>query len=172
MQDAQQHETRMATGYDVHKFSTAPGPIMIGGVALDHEFGFEAHSDGDVALHALTDALYGLIADGDIGSHFPPTDPQWQDKDSAFFLTEALTALTKNGGQLRFVDLTIIAEWPKIGPYRAAISTRIAAILGLPVTRVSVKATTSEGLGFTGRREGIAVQAAATAVFSLGENHA
>ena len=163
-------ETRMATGYDVHKFNDAPGPIMLGGIALDHDRGFDAHSDGDVALHALTDAIYGLIADGDIGKHFPPSDDQWKGKDSAFFLTESIKALKGEGGSLRFVDLTIIAEDPKITPHRDAMRTRIAELLGLPVSRVSVKATTSEGLGFTGRREGIAVQSAVTATFPTLEN--
>ena len=163
-------ETRMATGYDVHKFNDAPGPIMLGGIALDHDRGFDAHSDGDVALHALTDAIYGLIADGDIGKHFPPSDNQWKGKDSAFFLTESIKALKGEGGSLRFVDLTIIAEDPKITPHRDAMRTRIAGLLGLPVSRVSVKATTSEGLGFTGRREGIAVQSAVTATFPTLEN--
>ncbi len=165
-------EFRMATGYDVHKFTAAPGPIMLGGVALDHEFGFDAHSDGDVALHALTDAIYGLIADGDIGSHFPPSDDTWKGKDSAFFLTQAHHALKEQNATLSFVDLTIIAELPKIGPHRDAIRTRIAGLLDLPINRVSVKATTSEGLGFTGRREGIAVQAAATARFAMGNEDA
>jgi 2-C-methyl-D-erythritol 4-phosphate cytidylyltransferase/2-C-methyl-D-erythritol 2,4-cyclodiphosphate synthase len=159
-------ETRMATGIDVHRFSTSPGPIMLGGVALDHEFGFDAHSDGDVALHALTDAIYGLTADGDIGSHFPPSDAQWKDKDSAFFLKASLSALKKEGGKLCFVDLTIIAETPQIAPHRDTIRAKLSDLLKLELNRISVKATTSEGLGFTGRREGIAVQAAATAVFS------
>ena len=163
-------ETRMATGYDVHRFNDEPGPIMLGGVALEHDRGFDAHSDGDVALHALTDAIYGVFADGDIGHHFPPSDDQWKGKDSAFFLTQALDSLIAAEGQLTFVDLTIIAEAPKIGPHRDAIRTRIAELLNLPMQRVSVKATTSEGLGFTGRREGIAVQSAVTATFPIRDN--
>ena len=159
-------ETRMAIGFDVHKFSSTPGPVIIGGVALDHEYGFDAHSDGDVALHALTDAIYGLMADGDIGDHFPPNDDQWKGKESTFFLNESYNALKSNGGIISFVDLTIIAEKPKIAPHREAIKSRIASLLGLSPTRVSVKATTTEGLGFTGRGEGIAVQAAVTAIFT------
>ena len=155
-------ETRMATGFDVHRFSDAPGPIMLGGIAIDHDRGFDAHSDGDVALHALTDAIYGTMADGDIGAHFPPSDDQWKDKDSAYFLTAAVDQLTKQGGVLRFADLTIIAEYPKITPHRDAIRHRIADLLQIDISRVSVKATTTERLGFTGRREGIAVQAAVT----------
>lgn len=163
-------ETRMATGYDVHRFNDSSGPIMLGGIELEHDRGFDAHSDGDVALHALTDAIYGLIADGDIGKHFPPSDDQWKGKDSALFLTESLNALKVKEGTLRFVDLTIIAEAPKITPYRDVMRTRIAELLDLPVSRVSVKATTSEGLGFTGRREGIAVQSAVTATFPVLES--
>lgn len=155
-------ETRLATGFDVHRFSDAPGPIMLGGVALEHDRGFDAHSDGDVALHALTDAIYGTMADGDIGSHFPPSDNQWKDKDSAFFLIAAAEQLAQHGGTIRFVDLTIIAETPKITPHRDAIRHRLADLLKISISRVSVKATTTESLGFTGRREGIAVQAAVT----------
>ena len=164
--DAAMVETRTATGFDVHRFSTAPGPIRLGGIDIDHDNGFDAHSDGDVALHALTDAIYGLDADGDIGAHFPPTDDAWKGKDSAFFLKAACDRLRDGGGCLSFCDITIIAERPKITPHRDAIRQAIAAITNLDITRVSVKATTSEGLGFTGRGEGIAVQAAATAQFS------
>lgn len=160
-------ETRMASGYDVHKFSDAPGPIMLGGLAIDHDRGFEAHSDGDVVLHALTDAIYGSMADGDIGQHFPPSDNQWKDKDSAFFLDAAAQQLSGMGGAITFVDITIIAEEPKITPHRPAMRARIAQLLNLSIERVSVKATTSEGLGFTGRREGIAVQAAVTTLIPM-----
>lgn len=159
-------ETRMATGFDVHKFSSEPGPIVIGGISIPHEFSFDAHSDGDVALHAITDAIYGLIADGDIGSHFPPSDNQWKDKDSSVFLLEAQRSLLSKNGKISFVDLTIIAEEPKIGPHRDKMRKRIAELLELDISRVSVKATTSEGLGFTGRKEGIAAQAAITAQFT------
>ena len=163
--DAAMVETRTATGFDVHRFSTAPGPIRLGGIDIDHDNCFDAHSDGDVALHALTDAIYGLVADGDIGAHFPPSDEAWKGKDSAFFLKAACERLHQGGGCLSFCDITIIAERPKITPHRDAIRQAIAAMTNLDITRVSVKATTSEGLGFTGRGEGIAVQAAATAQF-------
>lgn len=162
----QNFETRMSTGYDVHKFSTNSGPLILGGILIPYEFSFEAHSDGDVALHSLTDAIFGLIADGDIGSHFPPTDETWKNSNSAFFLRKANEALNEQSGHLTFVDLTIIAEEPKIGPYRDEIRSSIAKILEIDVSRVSIKATTSEGLGFIGKKEGIAVQAAATAQFS------
>lgn len=165
-------EVRMATGYDVHKFSDAPGPIMLGGIAIDHDRGFEAHSDGDVVLHALTDAIYGTMADGDIGQHFPPSDDQWKDKDSAFFLAAAARQLSAMGGVITFADITIIAEEPKITPHRPAMRARIAQLLNLPMERVSVKATTSEGLGFTGRREGIAVQAAVTSQLPISSTEA
>ena len=131
-------ETRIATGFDVHRFSDAPGPIMLGGVALDHDRGFDAHSDGDVTLHALTDAIYGTMADGDIGSHFPPSDDQWKGKDSAFFLIAAAEQLAQHGGTIRFVDLTIIAEAPDY-PHRDAIRHRIADLLKISISRVSVK---------------------------------
>ena len=167
----EQQETRMATGFDVHRFSDAPGPIMLGGIALDHDRGFDAHSDGDVALHALTDAIYGTMADGDIGAHFPPSDDQWKGKDSAFFLEAAAEQLAQHQGVIRFVDLTIIAEAPKITPYRDAIRHRIADLLKISISRVSVKATTTESLGFTGRREGIAVQAAVTVTIPHEDHH-
>jgi 2-C-methyl-D-erythritol 4-phosphate cytidylyltransferase/2-C-methyl-D-erythritol 2,4-cyclodiphosphate synthase len=160
-------ETRTATGFDIHRYGSKPGPVRLGGVDIPHDHGFDAHSDGDVALHALADAIYGLIADGDIGAHFPPSDDIWKDKDSAFFLESACVHLRDGGGGLNFCDLTIIAEEPKITPHRDAIRARIAAITKLDVSRVSVKATTSEGLGFTGRGEGIAVQATATAQFKI-----
>lgn len=162
-----QLETRVATGFDVHKFNNESGPIMLGGIAIDHDRGFDAHSDGDVALHALTDAIYGLMADGDIGSHFPPSDDQWKGKDSAFFLAQAAHQLNQRGGAITLADITIIAEVPKITPHRDKIRARIAEILEIDVARVSVKATTTETLGFTGRREGIAVQTAVTATFPI-----
>ena len=125
-------ETRIATGFDVHRFSDAPGPIMLGGVALEHDRGFDAHSDGDVALHALTDAIYGTMADGDIGSHFPPSDDQWKDKDSAFFLIAAAEQLAQHGGTIRFVDMTIIAEAqkspPTVMPFVIALLTFLRSV--------------------------------------------
>ena len=158
-------EPRSAGGFDVHRFSDAPGPIMLGGIAIEHDRGFEAHSDGDVALHALTDAMFGLLSDGDIGTHFPPSDPQWKDQDSAAFLKEAKAHVDQAGGVITLADITIIAEAPKILPHRDAMRRRIAEILELSADRISVKATTSEGLGFTGRREGIAVMANISAHF-------
>jgi len=158
-------EPRSAGGFDVHRFSDAPGPIMLGGIAIEHDRGFDAHSDGDVALHALTDAMFGLLCDGDIGTHFPPSDPQWKDKDSAAFLKEAKARVDQAGGVITLADITIIAEAPKILPHRDAMRRRIAEILELSADRISVKATTSEGLGFTGRREGIAVMANISAHF-------
>ena len=120
------------------------------------------HSDADVGLHALTDALLGAIGEADIGSHFPPSDPQWRDADSALFLRHAISLLAGRGGEIRHLDLTLICEAPKIGPHRDAMRARIAEIAGIGIDRVSVKATTTEGLGFTGRGEGIAAQAVAT----------
>ena len=131
-------------------------------VAVPHEAGLEGHSDADVAFHALTDALLGSIAAGDIGRHFPPTDPRWKGADSAIFLAHAGSLLAALGGEIVHLDLTIICERPKIGPYRAAMAARAAEVLGIEQHRVSIKATTTEGLGFTGRREGIAAQAVAT----------
>ena len=159
-------ETRMATGFDVHRFGRGPGPVLLCGVAVEHEHGLEAHSDGDVGLHALTDAVLGLMADGDIGAHFPPTDEKWKDADSAVFLAEAASRLKAAGGAILHADATIIAETPKVGPHRAAMRERVARILGIDAERVSVKATTTEGLGITGEGKGIAAQAAVTAHFT------
>jgi 2-C-methyl-D-erythritol 4-phosphate cytidylyltransferase/2-C-methyl-D-erythritol 2,4-cyclodiphosphate synthase len=154
-------ETRTATGFDVHRLE--PGEeLWLGGVLIPHDKGLSGHSDADVALHALTDALLGTVAAGDIGTHFPPSDPQWKGADSARFLQHAASLIAERGGRIGFVDLTIICESPKIGPHRAAMTARIAHLLGLATDRVSVKATTTERLGFTGRGEGIAAQAVAT----------
>jgi 2-C-methyl-D-erythritol 4-phosphate cytidylyltransferase/2-C-methyl-D-erythritol 2,4-cyclodiphosphate synthase len=154
-------ETRVATGYDVHRFG--PGDhVTLCNVKVPHEQGLEGHSDADAALHALTDALLGCIGAGDIGRHFPPSDPRWKGADSALFLAYVAELVAAAGGRILHCDVTIICERPKIGPHRAAMVTRLAELLGLPESRVSVKATTTEGLGFTGRREGIAAQAAAT----------
>ena len=154
-------ETRTATGFDVHRLEDGE-ELWLGGVRIPHHQGLSGHSDADVALHALTDALLGTIAAGDIGQHFPPSDPQWRGAESGQFLQHAAGLITERGGQITFVDLTIICEAPKIGPHRDAIRTRVAELLGLSTDRVSVKATTTERLGFTGRGEGIAAQAAAT----------
>lgn len=154
-------DIRLGTGYDVHKFG--PGDqVWLCGVSVPHDAGLEGHSDADVALHALTDAILGAIGAGDIGLHFPPSDPQWKGANSAQFLKHAADLVAVRGGVIAHVDITIICERPKIGPHREAMVARVADILGLSPTRVSVKATTTEGLGFTGRREGIAAQAAAT----------
>lgn len=155
------YTVRLGTGYDVHAFADGDH-IWLGGVRIDHTRGILAHSDGDVVLHALTDAVLGALADGDIGSHFPPSDPQWKGASSDRFLIHALDLLRARGGVLDHLDATVICETPKIGPHREAIRARIADICGLPLDAVSIKATTSERLGFTGRQEGIAAQAAAT----------
>ncbi len=153
--------TAVGMGYDVHRLVTDK-PLWIGGIEIAHSHGLEGHSDADVGLHALTDAILGALSDGDIGDHFPPTDPQWRGAASHRFLAFAAERVTERGGRIDHVDLTIIAEAPKIGPHRAAMRARIAEILAIPVERVSVKATTTERLGFTGRREGISAQAVAT----------
>lgn len=155
-------ETRSAGGFDVHRFADAGDHVMLCSVAVPHDRGLEGHSDADVGLHALTDALLGCIAAGDIGQHFPPSDPQWKGVSSDRFLAHAAELVAAKGGRIVHVDVTLICERPKVGPYREAMTARIAEILGLTPDRVSVKATTTEQLGFTGRREGIAAQAMAT----------
>ena len=154
-------EWRSATGFDVHRLETGE-ELWLGGVRIPHDRGLSGHSDADVALHALTDALLGTIAAGDIGTHFPPSDMRWKGAASHRFLTHAAALIAQRGGEIAFVDLTLICEAPKIGPHRAAMQTRIAELLGLAADRVSIKATTTERLGFTGRGEGIAAQASAT----------
>ncbi len=154
-------ETRTALGFDVHGF--APGnAVVLGGVAIAHTHALAGHSDADVALHALTDAVLGTIGAGDIGKHFPPSDPQWRGASSDRFLRHAVDLVTTRGGRIVHLDVTIVCEAPKVGPHRDAMVNSIAAIAGVASGRVSVKATTTEGLGFTGRREGIAAQAIAT----------
>jgi 2-C-methyl-D-erythritol 4-phosphate cytidylyltransferase/2-C-methyl-D-erythritol 2,4-cyclodiphosphate synthase len=154
-------ETRSASGFDVHRLE-AGEELWLGGVLIPHDKGLSGHSDADVGLHALTDALLGTIAAGDIGTHFPPSDPQWKGADSAQFLQHAARLIADKGGRIDFVDLTLICEAPKIGPHREAMRGRIGALLELSEDRVSIKATTTERLGFTGRGEGIAAQAVAT----------
>ncbi|WP_413061372.1 bifunctional 2-C-methyl-D-erythritol 4-phosphate cytidylyltransferase/2-C-methyl-D-erythritol 2,4-cyclodiphosphate synthase [Sphingomonas carotinifaciens] len=154
-------ETRTAMGFDVHRLEDGE-ELWLGGVLIPHHQGLSGHSDADVALHALTDALLGTIAAGDIGTHFPPSDPQWRGAESGQFLQHAAKLIAEKGGRIDFVDLTIICEAPKIGPHRAAMVARIADLLALSPDRVSLKATTTERLGFTGRGEGIAAQAVAT----------
>jgi len=152
---------RTGMGFDVHAFS-GNGPIMLGGLEVPHDRGLAGHSDADVVLHAITDALLGAAGLGDIGEHFPPSDPQWKGADSSLFLAHAAALVRDKGGVIDHIDCTIVAEAPKVGPYRQAMRNRIAEIIGLSVEQVSVKATTTEGLGFTGRREGIAAQAIAS----------
>lgn len=154
-------EIRTGQGFDVHRF--CPGDhVWLGGVQIPHTAGLDGHSDADVALHALTDAILGAIADGDIGQHFPPSDPQWKGASSDRFLADAARRAREAGARIVNVDITILAEAPRIGPHRSAMQARIADILGLGPGRVGIKATTTEGLGFTGRREGIAAMAQAT----------
>ncbi|MEZ0243397.1 MAG: bifunctional 2-C-methyl-D-erythritol 4-phosphate cytidylyltransferase/2-C-methyl-D-erythritol 2,4-cyclodiphosphate synthase [Sphingomonas sp.] len=152
---------RTAQGFDVHRFEMG-GELWLGGVNIPSDRGLSGHSDADVALHAITDALLGSIGAGDIGMHFPPSDPQWRGQRSAKFLQHAAGLIAREGGVIDFVDLTLICEAPKVGPHREAIRASIAAILQIPASRVSVKATTTERLGFTGRGEGMAAQAMAT----------
>jgi 2-C-methyl-D-erythritol 4-phosphate cytidylyltransferase/2-C-methyl-D-erythritol 2,4-cyclodiphosphate synthase len=152
---------RTGMGFDVHAFADE-GPIMLGGISVPYERGLVGHSDADVVLHAITDAILGAAALGDIGQHFPPSDPQWRGAASDLFLSHAAGLVQDAGGTVDHVDCTVIAEAPKVGPYRDAMRSRIAAILGLREQQVSIKATTTEGLGFTGRREGIAAQAIAS----------
>ena len=154
-------ETRTAFGFDVHGFG--PGnSVMLGGIAVPHTQTLAGHSDADVALHALTDAVLGTLGAGDIGKHFPPSDPQWRGISSDRFLRHAIELLLARGGRIVHLDLTLVCEAPKIGPHRDAMVASIARIAGVDADRVSVKATTTEKLGFTGRREGIAAQAVAT----------
>ena len=156
-----QLSTRTGLGFDVHAF--APGDqLWLGGVAIPHEKGLAGHSDADVALHALTDALLGTIGAGDIGDHFPPSDPQWRGAPSSLFLEHARDLVEQAGGRIVHCDVTIICEAPRIGPHRAAMRERIGQLLRLAPGRVSIKATTTERLGFTGRKEGLAAQAVAS----------
>jgi 2-C-methyl-D-erythritol 4-phosphate cytidylyltransferase / 2-C-methyl-D-erythritol 2,4-cyclodiphosphate synthase len=153
--------SRTGLGFDVHRLE-AGLPLWLCGVAVPYTHGLAGHSDADVALHALADAIFGAIGDGDIGDHFPPSDPQWKGADSAKFLEYARDLVDQRGGIIDHVDVTIICEMPKIGPYREAMRARLSELLRIEMTRVSVKATTTERLGFTGRGEGIAAQAIAT----------
>lgn len=152
---------RTGMGFDVHAFA-GEGPVMLAGIEVPHDRGLLGHSDADVALHAITDALLGAAGLGDIGEHFPPSDARWKAADSSRFLAHAAELLRARGAIIDHVDCTIIAEAPKIGPHRSAMRARIADIAGLSIDQVSIKATTTEGLGFIGRREGIAAQAVAS----------
>ena len=156
-------DVRNGTGFDVHRFK-AGSEVWLCGVPVPHTHALEGHSDSDVGLHALTDALLGAIGDGDIGQHFPPSDPQWKGARSEVFLADAARRVAAAGYVIGNVDVTLICEAPRVGPYREAMRTEVARILGIDIARVGVKATTTEGLGFAGRREGIAAMASATVV--------
>ncbi len=158
-------DIRTGNGFDVHRFG--PGDhVVLCGLKLPHDHGLEGHSDADVGMHALTDAIYGALADGDIGRHFPPSDPQWKGADSRVFLDHAVGRAAARGFRIANADVTLICEVPKIGPHALDMAEELAAIMGIGADRVSVKATTSEQLGFTGRKEGIAALASVTLVQS------
>ncbi len=154
---------RIGQGFDVHAFGDGDH-VMLGGVRIAHDRGVVAHSDGDVAIHALCDALLGALALGDIGTHFPPTDARWKDADSRDFLRHCALLVDQHGYTVSNADITVICERPKVGPHADAMRAAMAADLGIDIDQVSVKATTTETLGFTGRGEGIAAQAVALLV--------
>jgi 2-C-methyl-D-erythritol 4-phosphate cytidylyltransferase/2-C-methyl-D-erythritol 2,4-cyclodiphosphate synthase len=154
-------DVRMGQGYDVHAFA-AGDKVWLGGVAIPHSHALAGHSDADVLMHAITDAVLGAIAEGDIGAHFPPSDPQWKGAASEIFLVHACRLVRERGGMIAHIDATVVCEAPKIGPHREAIRASLARIMGLDIGRVAIKATTTEKLGFTGRGEGIAALAIAT----------
>ncbi len=156
-----QYLTRLGTGFDVHAF-TEGDHVWLGGIRIPADCGVLAHSDGDVVLHALTDALLGAIADGDIGTHFPPSDERWRGAASDQFLAHAVSLVRARDGRIEHLDITVLAEAPRIGAHREAIRARIAEIASVPLSSVSIKATTTEQLGFVGRAEGLAAQASAT----------
>ena len=161
IQSAALGDVRTGSGLDVHAFG--PGDhVILGGVRIAHSQALTGHSDADVALHALTDAILGALADGDIGAHFPPSDPQWRGASSDRFLVFAVERVRARGGRIAHLDLTIVCEAPRIGEYRDRMRANIANLAGIGIERVGVKATTSEKLGFTGRGEGIAAYATAT----------
>lgn len=155
-------DVRVGTGYDVHAFAETGDHVWLGGVKIPHERGVVGHSDADVALHALVDAILGAVADGDIGVHFPPSDPQWRGASSDRFLAFAVERVRARGGRIAHVDITVVAEAPRLGPHRDAIRARVAEILGLGPDRVGLQATTSEKMGFIGRAEGLVAYATAT----------
>jgi 2-C-methyl-D-erythritol 4-phosphate cytidylyltransferase/2-C-methyl-D-erythritol 2,4-cyclodiphosphate synthase len=154
-------ETRTGSGFDVHRFASGDH-VWLCGVCLPHSQRLDGHSDADVGLHALTDAILGALGDGDIGQHFPPSDERWRGAASSVFLADAARRVAERGGRIVNADVTLLCEAPRIGPHREAMRAAIASILGIDVERVAVKATTTEGLGFTGRREGIAAMATAS----------
>ena len=170
----QNFETRTATGYDVHKFRSLTANdtshhIKICGVEVKHDYGIDAHSDGDVGIHALCDAIFGCLADGDIGSHFPPSNDKWKDANSELFLKYAMNKIQSAGGRVILLDVTIICEMPKIEPERQRMKNRLAEICSLPMSRISIKATTTEKLGFMGRKEGLSAFATATLSLPLSQ---
>jgi 2-C-methyl-D-erythritol 2,4-cyclodiphosphate synthase len=152
---------RTGIGYDIHRL-VAGRPLILGGVEISHPMGLLGHSDADVLTHAIMDALLGAVADGDIGRHFPDSDPRWQGADSLALLRQVVARLAANGWRVGNVDATILAEAPRLAPHIATMRARLADSMGIPATNVSVKATTVEGLGAIGRREGIAAMAVAT----------
>jgi 2-C-methyl-D-erythritol 4-phosphate cytidylyltransferase/2-C-methyl-D-erythritol 2,4-cyclodiphosphate synthase len=156
-------DIRTGNGFDVHRFG--PGDhVMLCGVAVPHDRGLQGHSDADVGLHTVTDAIYGALCAGDIGTHFPPSDPKWKGAESHIFLTHAVDMAAAQGFTITHADLTLICERPKIGPHAAPMRARLAELLRIDTGRVSVKATTTERLGFPGREEGIAALATVTLV--------
>lgn len=159
---------RVGNGYDVHAFETGR-PLVLCGVTIPHDRGLAGHSDADVGIHALCDAIYGALAEGDIGRHFPPSEATWKDADSARFLIHAAGRIAARGGILCNADLTLICEFPKITPHAPAMRARLAELLGVDIDLISVKATTSERLGFTGRGEGIACQASVALLVPAGQ---
>lgn len=160
-------ETRIGTGFDVHRLAIGR-KLVLCGVEIPHALGLLGHSDADVGIHALCDAIYGALAEGDIGAHFPPSEARWRDSDSALFLEHAAGRIAARGGRLSNADVTLICEAPRIRPHVEAMRARLAALLGVDIGRVGVKATTTERLGFAGRGEGIAAQAAASLLLPAG----
>ena len=154
-------DIRLGNGFDVHAFG-AGDHVTLCGIKVPHTHGLVGHSDADVGMHAVTDAIYGALAQGDIGKHFPPTDPQWKGTESHIFLNHAVELAKSQGFSISNVDCTLICEFPKVGPHAISMRTQMARIMGMEIDRVSVKATTSERLGFTGRGEGIACIATCT----------
>jgi len=160
-------DIRIGTGYDVHRFG--PGDaVTLCGVTIPHARGLQGHSDADAGMHAVTDAIYGALAEGDIGRHFPPSDPQWKGTESRVFLAHAVRLANEKGFRINNMDITLVCERPKVGPHAPRMIDALAAITGLEAGRISVKATTSERLGFAGREEGISAQAAVTLVARCG----
>ena len=165
-----QMETRTGSGFDVHCFE-AGDEVTLCGVTIPFDQKLKGHSDADVAMHAITDALYGALGEGDIGQHFPPSDERWKGADSSVFLTHATELVARRGGRIINIDLTIICEWPKISPHQQEMRDKLSQIMKIDAHRISIKATTTEGLGFAGRGEGIAAQAVATVSVPVEDDH-